>query len=178
MRAADPFYPLTPGGLPSGDIGAMAGLAGFLVQSAALVGVLLVLARRWNLPAGAVTLVLVPNAVGLGLMRAEPFVIPVALVAALLADVAVAWLRPSLARPARLRVLGGLVPLLLYSLYFAYLLASRGLWWSVHLWTGAIVLAATTGYLVSFLVIPPTDAGRREPTPTAEASPAAEPSPS
>lgn len=153
---SDPHWAATPEGLPSADIGAMAGLAGFLIQSALLSGLLLLVARRWAPPPGAISVILIPNAIGLALMRVELFVIPVAVLAAVAADVVVLWLRPTLAHPARLRFVAAALPLLLWSAYFAVLSYDRGLWWSVHLWTGAIVIGAAAGFLASWLVVPPS----------------------
>jgi hypothetical protein len=33
----------------------------------------------------------------------------------------------------------------------------KGWWWSVHLWTGAIVLAGLVGWLLSYLILPPQE---------------------
>jgi hypothetical protein len=39
--------------------------------------------------------------------------------------------------------------------YFLALRLTEGIWWSVHVWAGAIVLAGLVGWLVSYLVVPP-----------------------
>jgi hypothetical protein len=46
------------------------------------------------------------------------------------------------------------VPLVWYSLYFLALHLTHGVWWSVHVWAGAIVVAGLVGWLVSYLVVP------------------------
>jgi hypothetical protein len=51
-------------------------------------------------------------------------------------------------------VLASVVPVVIYALYFRALFVSDGVWWPVHLWTGAIVLAGATGWLVSLVVLP------------------------
>jgi hypothetical protein len=48
-----------------------------------------------------------------------------------------------------------MVPLLLFSLYFVALPIVGGIWWPIHLWAGGIVLAGVTGWLRSYLVLPP-----------------------
>jgi hypothetical protein len=39
--------------------------------------------------------------------------------------------------------------------YFVVMMLTQGIGWSVHLWTGSIVLAGVTGLLLSYLIIPP-----------------------
>lgn len=79
--------------------------------------------------------------------------------AALLCDLLLVWLRPSADRPDRLRVFAFLAPVLLTSSYFAALLATEGTRWSIHLWSGAIVLTGIAGLLLSYLLVPPALAG-------------------
>lgn len=71
------------------------------------------------------------------------------------ADLLLWGLRASPERPGRLRLFAALLPAGIYTVYFLELLASRGVWWPVHLWTGAIMLAAAEGWLISYLVLPP-----------------------
>ena len=56
---------------------------------------------------------------------------------------------------ARLRVFAAVWSAGVYVVYFADLLASRGVWWPSHVWTGAIMLAAVEGWLITYLVAPP-----------------------
>jgi hypothetical protein len=54
------------------------------------------------------------------------------------------------------RVFAVVTPVLFSLLYFLTLIvAGGGIWWSVHLWTGSIVLAGIAGLLVSVLLAPP-----------------------
>lgn len=57
-----------------------------------------------------------------------------------------------------------LVPMALYSIYFALLAALTGLGWSIHLWAGTIVTAGIVGLLLSYLVLPPTEASHQAPS--------------
>jgi hypothetical protein len=80
----------------------------------------------------------------------------VGLLAGLLADGLLVLLQPGPERVAALRWFAFLAPASLYALYFLALqLLGGGIWWTVHLWTGAIVLAGVVGWLLSFLVAPP-----------------------
>ena len=131
------------------------GVASVLLQTACLMGLVLVALRCWRLPRGTFTLVFTLNAVLLSVLRGEYRLIPAALLAGLAADVLVYWLRPSAARPILMRLFAFIVPVVLYSLYFAILMLSGRIWWSVHVWTGAVVLAGIVGWLVSYVLVPP-----------------------
>jgi hypothetical protein len=76
-------------------------------------------------------------------------------IAGLASDGLLHQLKPSAARVGALRLFAGGVPLIWYSVYFLALHLTEGIWWSVHLWAGAIVLAGLVGWLLSYLVVPP-----------------------
>ena len=72
------------------------------------------------------------------------------------ADLLLWRLRPSAAWSAAFRLFAFAVPTILYGLYFLALrLTGGGVWWSIHLWMGAIGMAGVVGLLMSFLVVPP-----------------------
>jgi len=58
-------------------------------------------------------------------------------------------------RPAAVRVLGAAAPAIFYLLYFLTLIATTGIWWSIHLWLGSVATAGITGYLLSYVAMPP-----------------------
>lgn len=121
-------------------------------------GFLLLTIWRWALPAGALTLVVGLNAVAMGLLyhRAYPLLPVVArVIAGLGADGVYAWLQPSVQRPRAWRLFAFMVPVLLTTLHFGALGLTVGVWWSVHLWAGTIVLTGLVGLLVSMLLVPP-----------------------
>jgi hypothetical protein len=131
------------------------GVASILMQTACLMGLVLVALRSWHLPKGSLTLVFTLNAVLLSVLRGQYRLIPAALLAGLAADLLVHWLRPSAARPAQLRLFAFAVPIILYSLYFATLILTDRVWWSVHVWTGSVLLAGIVGWLVSYVLVAP-----------------------
>src|SRR3989441_6147204 len=81
--------------------------------------------------------------------------VPGAVVAGLAADALVRALSPSAARPAALRTVAFGVPAIYFALFFTGIALTRGIWWSMPLWTGTIVLAGAVGWLASWLVVPP-----------------------
>ena len=76
-------------------------------------------------------------------------------VAALGAEGVYAWLQPSVQRPGAWRLFAAVVPILLTTLHFGTLGLTVGVWWSVRLWAGIIVLTGLVGLLVSLLLVPP-----------------------
>jgi hypothetical protein len=130
-------------------------LAGILLQSALMTGLLLLAVWRWALPFGSLTLVVTLNALLMSSLELLYGFVVVGLLAGLGGDLLVRWLQPSSLRPLRLRLFAGALPALYYALYFLGLKLTTGVWWSIHLWTGAIVLAGLVGWLLSYLLLPP-----------------------
>ena len=138
---------------PTTDISA--GVQGIVIETILFMGLILLTLRRWTLPLGSMTFFLMAGLTGLSFMSDHFLSLPVALVAGILCDVALVVLKPSRARPAAFRQFAFIVPVITFSLYFAALNATTGVWWTVHVWVGAIVLAGTAGWLLSYLVLPP-----------------------
>ncbi len=143
------------------------GIIGILLYSALLLGLMLFMLRRWNLPFGALTLMLVVNTALMVFMRDKAYsphavatgplpLIGVAFVAGLIADALVRSLKPMAARPFNFRLFAFAVPTILFALYFfALLIFGGGIWWTIHLWTGAIPMAGIVGFLLSYAFVPP-----------------------
>lgn len=131
------------------------GVVSILFQAGVLMGLVLLTVLRWRLPLGSLTLVFALNAALMSFMRDQYRLIPAAALAGFAADLLLRWLRPSTVRSGALRLFAFAVPTINYTLYFAVLIVTQGLDWSVHLWTGSIVLAGVVGLLLSYLLIPP-----------------------
>ncbi len=149
--------------LPSGGVGPRElaetlGVGSFIIQSATLVGLILLLVRRWaaDLPFGWITFIVSLNAVGLSIFHSTPWTIPVAFAGGLGCDALYRGLKPSVAASNRMRLLGAAIPLILSVTYFVALLVQGGVWWRAHVWVGSIVIAGLTGWFVSYLVVPPS----------------------
>jgi hypothetical protein len=138
-----------------------AGLAGFLVQPAVLMGLLLYVLRSRPLPLGGLTFVLSVNVALMALIHDKyldtgPYpLIGAAVLAGLIGDALLWWLRPSPDRPRAFRTVAFAVPAVQYLLYFVAIMLWARVIWSVHLWTGAIVIAGAVGWFLSYLVLPP-----------------------
>jgi len=150
--------PTMPGaGVGSQELAETLGMSSILIQSAVLIGMLLLMIRRWGtqLPLGWLTFIFTLNSVGMSIFHGTPWVGPVAGLAGIVADILYRWLQPDVQQPQRLRLWSAFVPVVLYSLYFLALLIVGGIWWPIHLWAGGIALAGVTSWLLSYLILPP-----------------------
>ena len=136
-------------------------LGGMLLHSALMVGTLLLVTRRWRWPLGSITLIVGLNAAMMifvcydTLAPAPIWLLLAAVTAGFGGELAYHLLR-SASEVTRVRVFAVVTPLLFSLFYYLTLIvAGGGIWWSVHLWTGAIVLSGITGFLVSVLLVPP-----------------------
>lgn len=141
------------------DVGIVAGMLGLLITSGQMIGVVLLLLRRWQLPFGSLTLIWGLNTLAMTIIDYEVahqlWLGGGMLAGAILSDLLLLWLRPSVEGLGRLRLIAIAGPMLLIGGYFAALMATEGTRWTIHLWSGSIVLAGTQGMLLSYLVAPP-----------------------
>ena len=140
---------------PATDSQKSRAVAGILLQTILLMGVLFVAMRRWRLPLGSLTLIMVINASLMMVFSDSYYLIPAVLLAGLVADVLFWRLQPSEQRVAALRIFAFAVPTVFYLLYFATLEIRDGITWSIHLWLGSIVMAGIVGLLLSYVMVPP-----------------------
>lgn len=154
---ANPFvHPLAvPEELGPQEIAQALGVAGVLVHAALLMGLVLLALRRWSLPPGSLTLIFAINVAASSVLHDQYLLIAVAVLAGAIADLLNTLLRPSVERTRALRLFAFAVPAILYALYFLGLKLTAGIWWSIHLWIGAIILAGVVGLLLSYLLVPP-----------------------
>jgi hypothetical protein len=131
------------------------GIASFLLQTGVMMGVVLCTVRRWTLPLGSLSLVFGLNAAFMSFMHDQYRLIPGAALTGLGADLLVRCLKPSTERSGALRLFALAVPIVYYSLYYLALIVTSGLEWSVHIWTGSIVLSGIVGLLLSYVLMPP-----------------------
>jgi hypothetical protein len=126
-----------------------------MFQSGVLVSVLLIILRRWTLPFGSLALILTLNIALISTQQDTYKLIPAALAAGLIADVLLQQLKPSVAQPRGFRIFGFVLPVVFFGLYFLTLAVTEGMWWSVHVWTGTLVMAGAVGFALSYLMVPP-----------------------
>lgn len=141
------------------DADKSAGVAAILLQTALLMGLLLYLLKRWQLPLGTFTLVVTVNTALMSVLSDEYRLIPAAFLAGLCIDLLYWRLRPTTQRVESLRAFAFATPVLFYLLYFATLNITQGIVWSIHLWLGSCILAGVIGLVLSFVLLPPPGPG-------------------
>jgi len=119
------------------------GFLGVVLQTAFLMGVLLTLRRRFELPFGTVTVVTGINAVFVTFIHQLDPVILVAVLGGLGGDLLLLLLRD------RIQVWAAAFPMVLYTLYFLGLARVDGIWWEVHVVAASVVAAGIVGWLLS-----------------------------
>lgn len=140
------------------------GVLSLVVQSNILLGVILFMSRRWRLPFGAVTLIYAVNAALMTWIHidaaAEFLLVANAAIVGLIGDLLLS--RNSRKSKSGIRIMAFLLPFAygIGALFVLHILgtsvwARGGLWWEIHMWLGAPVLAGAVGYGLSLLVHPP-----------------------
>jgi hypothetical protein len=132
-------------------------VGGVIVQTVILMGLVLILLRRWRLPFGSLTLIFSGNALLLGFLGRHYLFIFLAFLVGLAADLLLGLLHISPGcQPWRYRLFAFSVPFLLYAGYLLCLATLMGgIAWSAHMVTGTVVLSGFIGVLVSYAVFPP-----------------------
>jgi len=152
------------------SLAAELGVTGLLLEAMILTGAILLLVRRFVLPFGALTVMIGINAALMGVLyeRGEyPVAQVLAMVGAgLITDLLLRLLEPGRGK-VRLRVFAFAVPTMPCLLYFIVLRLVDGLWWTIHLTGGTIVLAGLLGWLLSYVAAPPDEPNGAEPAPHA-----------
>ena len=144
----------------------IAGVASVLVTNLIVVAPVLLLARRWRLPFGTVTLLAGVGAVGLTSLREFVLgaLVPAMLAGGLATDLLIARLRPGPDRPGAFRAVAALAPVLLWGAWMAAYALAYGIAWPPELWAGVLGMASLSGLGLSVLVLPPAiPAGTWEP---------------
>ena len=142
------------------EVGQILGVLAIITHTGMLMGLTLLLVRRWVLPFGSLALIFTLNATLMAsiLGPTQYGLAPIMALSGLAADGLLGWLRPSAARVRALRVFAFAVPAILYTLYFVALLLTTGVEWPLPVWTGGIVLAGLVGLGLSYLLAPPSPA--------------------
>jgi hypothetical protein len=135
-------------------------VGGILLFTAVLFGGVLLMRRRWRLPFGSLTIMFTWLALLFPLLSEyrEWELAPSLILAGLVGDLLLARLagRPGPVRVGHVRLFAGLMPVVLWSLFFLCVaLLEGGLGWGATLWVGILCSSAGVGYALSLLVFPP-----------------------
>ncbi len=152
-----PYFP----GNETGYFAVVAGVGSVLITTVILMGALLLLMRRWQLPFGAGLLLF--GGFGVLMEMLEGFDFPQELIApiaaGLVVDLLIRGLRPGSDRLAMLRVFVFVVPIVLWGVHFALFAGYSEINWPVAVWSGLIVFAGLAGVGLSLLAFPPFSRG-------------------
>ncbi len=130
------------------------GIAGYLLQMLILMGCIFTVLKRARLARGALFILLVLNVVAMGWMRDGFAFLPAAILTAFLAEYSARNLYPLDQHLREFRAFAFAIPAVFFALYFVTLALQSGIWWTVHVWAGAIVLVGIAGILLSFVAVP------------------------
>lgn len=139
------------------------GITNILLTTGLTMSFVLLATRRWKLPFGAFTFMLGLNGAMMAVFHPSALLVslPTGLLGGLAADLFYRFIQPTLEQPATMRVFAFLVPLAMYVVYFVDLLIVGPLFfdssivWTTPFWAGAPVIAGITGFLLSYVIIPP-----------------------
>ncbi|HYS35547.1 MAG TPA: hypothetical protein VEO01_07910 [Pseudonocardiaceae bacterium] len=152
-----------------------AGLAAFLIGTVTLFTPLLLLLRRWELPAWTPLVVLVPQCVALQALDAyrAPWLLLAGVLGALVVCGLFALVRATPGHGLRLRICCSAAPVLFFGIYLGTVaIHDGGLVWSPELWGGTLVWCGLLMLgLTTLMLVPPTpleqtesdDAARHQP---------------
>jgi len=137
------------------DQGATFAVLTVFLETIIVMGVLLWIVQRVTLLPGTITLIFGTYCLLTMLVTHVPLFLPIWLIAGVLSDVAMILLKPSSGSIWRFRVFGAVVPLLLWSVYYAFFIVTGlggGVWLTGYVWIGSVVQAGVIGYLLAFLL--------------------------
>jgi hypothetical protein len=132
------------------------GIMAALSTSLILVAPVLLMLRRWRLPFGAATilfLVVATIIVAVNGFEAWENLVGAA-AAGLVADAAIARLRPAPDRVGAFRAVGSLIPMAVIGFTFLAAVWRLRLDWPAELWTGTIFFGGLAGYTLAYLMQP------------------------
>ena len=126
------------------------GLGSVLLQTVLTMAFLLLMIRRWGVPAGALTVVLMFNALAMVIVSDYYFLLWGVLAAGIIADIVVAFLGRRVSDGIAFYAFSFATALLLAAAYEAALAVHAGLSWPPNIILGAPVIAGVAGLLLAF----------------------------
>lgn len=133
------------------------GILASMLHSALLMGILLPVVRRWQVPVGTVTLMLSVNILLMSWMLNDYTGVPALVLAGLIGDGLLVGLKVDGGgkRPFAFHLFAFLLPAILYALFMLTIATNDRIWWVIHVITGLPIYTGCTGLLLSYLVLPP-----------------------
>jgi hypothetical protein len=126
-----------------------------LLQTLLTMAFVLLLVRRWRPPFGAMTFVLVFNALAMVVVSDQYFLLRGVLAVGIIADIAVAVLGPRASDGAAFYTFAFGTAMLLAAAYEASVALHAGLGWPPNIILGAPVISGVAGLLLAYAFRPP-----------------------
>jgi len=136
-------------------------MAGYLWHIAILMAAAILLLRTLPPALGTNVVLFTVSTFGMAVMRqwffwdAVPLVCA-AYIAGFMADLWVAKMTPIEKHLGAFRWFSAGIPAALIALLHGYAIPLHGTWWSIHMWSGAVAIAACVGVLVGLAMVPPS----------------------
>ncbi len=136
------------------------GALGLMMQTGAVVGVVLWILRQSRLPAGSLTVMLSVTAFLAATQLGEYSIVIVGVISGVLADVALALTRPRADRVLSLHLFAVVLGAILSATYLVFIGLNPGTWWPPDMTYGTVFACAIVGGLISYGLFPGADAVR------------------
>ena len=140
------------------------GIASFLLQTILTMGFVLLLVRRWRVPAGGLTIMLGYYALSMAIINDLYVVLWSVVASAIVADFALLVLGERAQHPIYFYVFAFWLPVLMTALYEGALSAHAGLGWPPNIVLGLPVVTGVAGLLLAYAIRPPL--AQPQPSPT------------
>lgn len=134
----------------------MQGVGDLIVWTVLLMGVSLLVLRRWRPPFGSFTVLFGATAAATNAVWDfdQGWTIVAGVVGGLVADGLVRRLDPRPTRLLQYRIFSAVAPCVLWAVYFLTISLAYGIGWSTAMWAGSITFAVPIGLLISALLVP------------------------
>jgi hypothetical protein len=134
-------------------------VAGMFLFTAVLIAAMLMLRRRWRVPVGSLTIMCTLLALLFPLLSKydEAYLIPSLVLAGVAGDFMLHRLTGAdgPVQVWRVRLFAGLMPPVLWALFFICVAVFKGLGWHATLWFGVLVTSGALGYVLSLIIFQP-----------------------
>ena len=131
------------------------GIASFLLQTIVTMGFVLLLIRRWRVPAGGLTIMLGYYALSMAVINDLYVVLWSVVASAIVADFALLALGDNAQCPIQFYAFAFCLPVLMTALYESALAAHAGLGWPPNIILGLPVVTGVAGLLLAYAFRPP-----------------------
>ena len=136
------------------------GALGLMMQTAAVIGVVLWVLRQNRLPLGSITLMLTVTAFAAATQLGHYSMVLVGFITGAVADITLALVRPRADRVLTLHLFAVIVGALLAGVYLVAIGIDPGTWWPPDMTFGTVFACAIVGGLISYVLFPGADAVR------------------